>query len=789
MALKDSEETLIASYVGSNDAIMLLNEKGFFDCNPKTLEMFGFNSKEDFTKIHPAEVSPLTQPDGRDSMEAAGEKIRIAYEQGFNRFEWVHRKSTGEDFPAEVLLSAFDFGGEKVLQATVRDITERKRAEQLIQARMKMLDYAATHTLDELLQKALDIVCELTDSPIGFYHFVNEDQKTLHLAAWSTRTVKEFCTAEGRGTHYSIDKAGVWVDCILERRPVIHNDYASLPHRKGLPEGHAPVIRELVVPIIRNELTVAVLGIGNRQIDYTEQDIQVVSYLADVAWEITVRKRAEEALRASQERLSTITNSAMDGIVMMNNEGNISFWNPAAKEIFGYTREEALGKNLHKLIAPESYHPSHLEAFPIWQQSGEGNAVGKTLELSALRKNGEEFPVELSLSSVKQHDSWLAVGIIRDITERKKAERTISDQNKFLLNVIESLKYPFYVVNAEDYSIVLANSTSLEGKSKEREAYCYSLIHNFDNSCGSDVHTCPLTEIKMTMKPVILEDIHIDKNGNEINVEVHGYPITNDDGELIQIIEYVIDITERKKTERLIRERTIELENIIKNRDQMFKIIAHDLRSPFNGLLGFSNILVDEFDTLPKEEIQEYTIMNHTLIKNIYNLLENLLSWVLIQQDRIVIKKADVNINMALTKLIDVYKGNTDKKNITVDLKISDNINIFTDSNLLFTVFRNLISNAIKFTPDNGKITVSAKEENSQVFFSVSDTGVGIPENLKEKIMQPGELFSTQGTASEKGSGLGLMLCKEYIEKLGGRIWFESEEGKGTTFYFSLPIS
>jgi len=162
------------------------------------------------------------------------------------------------------------------------------------------------HSLEELLQKTLDEVGALTNSPIGFYHFIESDQKTISLQAWSTRTLEEFCKAEGKGLHYPISRAGVWVDCVHQRRPVIHNDYSTLSHRKGMPEGHAPVIRELVVPIMRSDRIVAILGIGNKLDNYTEQDVEVVSYLADVAWEITMRKQAEDARRLNESRLETL---------------------------------------------------------------------------------------------------------------------------------------------------------------------------------------------------------------------------------------------------------------------------------------------------------------------------------------------------------------------------------------------------------------------------------------------------------------------------------------------------
>jgi serine phosphatase RsbU (regulator of sigma subunit) len=185
----------------------------------------------------------------------------------------------------------------------VSDITDRKRADNLIQARLRLIEFAVSHSTGELLQNAVDEVCAITDSPIGFYHFVEPDQVTLSLQAWSTRTEREFCTAKGKGMHYKLDEAGVWVDCVHQRRPVIHNDYASLPNRRGLPEGHARLVRELVVPIFRKDKIVAILGVGNKPQNYTDKDVEAVSYMADVAWEITRRKLAEEALLESEHAL------------------------------------------------------------------------------------------------------------------------------------------------------------------------------------------------------------------------------------------------------------------------------------------------------------------------------------------------------------------------------------------------------------------------------------------------------------------------------------------------------
>lgn len=179
------------------------------------------------------------------------------------------------------------------------------RADALVQLRYALLDFATMHTAHELLQHALDEVCRISESPVGFYHFVDPDQQALSLQAWSTRTLQEFCTAGGHSLHYAVDQAGVWAEPVRTRAPAIHNDYGALPGKKELPSGHAPLVRELVVPVIRDERVVALLGVGNKVANYTAKDAEEILYLADVAWEIIDSRRAQEELKKANEMLAT----------------------------------------------------------------------------------------------------------------------------------------------------------------------------------------------------------------------------------------------------------------------------------------------------------------------------------------------------------------------------------------------------------------------------------------------------------------------------------------------------
>jgi PAS domain S-box-containing protein len=241
---------------------------------------------------------------------AEPEKARQGYEQVFARgsvrdyaLAICHTSGSVTDVLYNATLFKNEDGEIEGVFAVARDVTERKRTEEIMLARLRLAEFAPTHSLDELLRATLDEVERLTGSAIGFFHFLEADQKTLSLQSWSTRTLTELCTAVGKGRHYNVEEAGLWVDCIRERRPVIHNDYSSVLLRKGVPEGHVKVIRELVVPIFRGDRIVAILGTGNKLQAYNDEDIQTVTLLADLAWEITERKRAEEEVHRLNEEL------------------------------------------------------------------------------------------------------------------------------------------------------------------------------------------------------------------------------------------------------------------------------------------------------------------------------------------------------------------------------------------------------------------------------------------------------------------------------------------------------
>lgn len=304
---------------------------------------------------------------------------------------------------------------------TFSDITERKRAELVMQARLRLSDYAFKHSLHELLTKVMDEAESLTDSKIGFFHFVGADQMTIYLQTWSSNTLATHCTPQGHGQHYILENAGVWADCIRERRPLIHNNYESLPNRKGLPPGHVPVQRELVVPIIRNNLIVAVLGVGNKKNNYTVQELSDLQHLASLAWDIITRKQAEDALQESELRFRSIMDLAPNVAVQgYRIDGTTIYWNHASETLYGYSSEEAVGKSLLDLIIPPGMQEDVRKAMTWMAETGEAIPAG---ELVLMRKDGTRVPVYSSHALLKPVGRDMELFCIdMDLTERKLDE-------------------------------------------------------------------------------------------------------------------------------------------------------------------------------------------------------------------------------------------------------------------------------------------------------------------------------------------------------------------------------
>ena len=253
------------------------------------------------------------------------------------------------------------------------------------------------------------------------------------------------------------------------------------------------------------------------------------------------------------------------------------------------------------------------------------------------------------------------------------------------------------------------------------------------------------------------------------------------------IVGVIHDITERKKSEDSLKESENQLKELNATKDKLFTIIGHDLRSPFHNIIGFSELLIQNITNF--EESEKFIRILNSSAQNTLVLLDNLLSWAKSQTGQLSFSPANMILSGVLEEIITHAKSLAETKNISVTYSTTDDLEVYADENMLKTVLRNLFSNAIKFTKLGGHIQVFARLKQDHVEISISDDGIGIDQEKIKELFKIGSNVSTLGTAKEKGSGFGLILCKEFIKKHKGEIWVESEESKGCNFKFTLPLN
>jgi len=278
-------------------------------------------------------------------------------------------------------------------------------------------------------------------------------------------------------------------------------------------------------------------------------------------------------------------------------------------------------------------------------------------------------------------------------------------------------------------------------------------------------------------------------------------PLKLDDGETLAVmsIQDVTDETKRIESIKEMRDKILGeldqrilaeemLKKLNADKDKFFSIIAHDIKNPFASILGFAEILKNENDTLSRKEIKEYSDHLYDASKNLYTLLENLLDWSRLHTGRIKFIPKAFQLNSLISERIPIYIDSAKKKEISLELKETENLTVFADSNMIDTIIRNLVSNALKYTPRRGIITIEIYQENSFAVLNVTDTGIGMDSAQIDKLFKIDQSCSTDGTEQERGTGLGLLLCSEMIEYNKGKIRVTSEKGKGSSFEVLIPL-
>lgn len=514
--------------------------------------------------------------------------------------------------------------------------------------------------------------------------------------------------------------------------------------------------------------------------------------------EIEVRKEIERNLYESEESFRAISESAKDAIVKMDNQGRVTFWNDAAEKIFGYSSDEMLGREPHRIIAAPEHREAASKGVEQFCKSGKGDAIGKTAEMKGLHKNGTMVPVEISLSATKIRGEWNAIGIIRDITERWQAQALIREKNIFLTTLIETIPAPvFYKDSKGMYQG--ANKAFLDFVGKKKEEIIGKTVYDVSPKDLAEKYRIQ-DEALINSGGVQVYDFQVRNSQGEMrDVIFHKGAFTDKDGKIAGLVGIILDITETKEAQQelnmlkdhledQVRSRTRELQQANATKDVFFSVIAHDLKSPFNTLIGFLDLLSNEYYSFSDAERKKFIDNMLRISNNASTLLENLLQWSRAQRGVIQYLPQMLDISALVDDVAFVMQENLDEKNISIVKIVPDGIAAWADLNMARTVLRNLVMNAIKFSHKGSKVLVECERKQDNIRISVVDHGIGIPVEMQEKLFDIKEKTQRPGTSNEKGTGLGLVLCREFTEKNNGTIWVESKPDEGSRFTFTLPV-
>jgi len=697
----------------------------------------------------------LVYPEDRDDLKSWFDSCFTGHNP--NEFEFRYLHSTGQMrfyiTRAEIVVDSS--GDILYVNGTTQDITERRLAEK--SSRENEEKYRS-------LYENSGIAILLT-SPDGHIYSANEQACKLF-----DRTEEDICSL---GRHCVIDTSDPNLPAFLEERKLYGHAKAELTHfRRDGSRFSCEVSSVVFVDKDGNERTSLVF------------------------YDLSERKKAELALLKSEAELKEAQRIGRIANWSYKAEDNSLIYSDAYLHIFGVDPKQL----------PSNYSDRRNDYTP--------ESAAKLAELVTNSLiTGETFEQDMELLQPMGNCKWCTIrgeaikgdedkvigfhGTILDITARKQAELESSKALDRFSTIVQTSPQAIIVLEL-DFSVSLWNDAA------ER---IFGWTHADIKDCLRPVVPDDKLEELHRMREdvfsgVVIRDLetvfkHI--NGLLIDVNLSASPLRDGYGRIIGILVVLSDITERKQTEKeltryrehledLVKERTLELIRLNATKDKFFSIIAHDLKNPFSVLISSSELLLLYLDKNMTEKAQAKAKMIYDSSKRGFTLLQNLLEWSHSQIGSLRFSPIRVILKSFIDETLSVLENQALNKNIRIINAVPDRLSLRADPNLLQVVVRNLITNAIKFTPAGGSIWIESEEKSDSLEIAITDSGIGISSEIQDKLFRLESKITSEGTDGEVGSGLGLVLCKEFVEKHDGHIWVESSLGEGSSFKFTIPI-
>jgi PAS domain S-box-containing protein len=495
------------------------------------------------------------------------------------------------------------------------------------------------------------------------------------------------------------------------------------------------------------------------------------------------RDRAEKKLTFEQYLITSLLDNLPDHVYFKDRESRFIRVNKAMAQFLGLNDpDQAIGKRDFDFFTGEHAQQTYED---------EQNII-RTRQLLSIEEK-ETYPdrSDTRVSTIKMplqdKDGNIigTFGISRDITNAKLAEEELMKSEILNRTLIKHLPQRIFIKDLDSKYILCNDIYSRDLGINPKEIVGKDDFAFFSRELAEKYRRDDQEVISDGIQKEFEEKYSI--SGRERWTHVNKVPYRDTNDQIVGVLGIFEDITERKVVEEEIKHKNELLQAMNAEKDKFFSIISHDLRSPLSAFVAATQILATEIQTMNIEEIREITQSMKSSATNIYTLLENLLEWSRLRRGGMDFVPEKLNLKEKIDDCIDVLSESARKKEIQINVSIPGEVEIWADNHMFDAVVRNLVSNAIKFTHVGGKVTVEAFYKNDHlVEVKVTDSGIGITPELKDKLFLLSEKTSRPGTEGESSTGLGLLLCKEFIEKNDGKIWVESEVGKGSTFSFTI---